>query len=90
MWLTTHPDRQFPVARKTAGSNSAIPNWRSTIGEHPERDKKQNKANKTWLSDKKADALEDPLPVANFLFFTLIELKNGLNILADLVAFGLE
>lgn len=60
------------------------------VGEHPERDKEQNEAKKNRLPDKTTDAFEDPLRAADLLLFTLVELQNGLYILADLVAFGFE
>src|SRR5450756_2059916 len=60
------------------------------VGEHPERDKEQNDAKKGRLPDKTTDAFEDPLPAADLLLFTRVELQNGLDILADLVAIGFE
>src|SRR5664280_2538124 len=60
------------------------------VGDHPERDKDQNEAEKDRLPDKVADALEDPLRAADLLLFTRVEIQNGLDILAGLVAFGFE
>src|SRR5665647_237600 len=60
------------------------------VGEHPERDKEQNEAKENWLPHKTTDAFEYPLPAADLLLFTRVELQNGLDILADLVAFGFE
>ena len=56
----------------------------------PERDKDQNEAEKDRLPDKVADTLEDPLRAADLLLFTRVEIQNGLDILAGLVAFGFE
>src|ERR1035437_804108 len=60
------------------------------VGDHPNRDKDQNEADKDRLPDKVADALEDPLRAADLLLFTRVEIQNGLDILAGLVAFGFE
>src|ERR1035437_7623011 len=60
------------------------------VGEHPERDKEQNEAKKDRLPDRTTDAFEDPLRAADLLLFTRVELQNGLDILADLVAIGFE
>src|SRR5450756_2472731 len=60
------------------------------VGDHPKRDKDQNEAEKDRLPDKVADALEDPLRAADLLLLTRVEIQNGLDILAGLVAFGFE
>src|SRR5665811_1155946 len=60
------------------------------IGEHPERNKEQNDAEKNRLPDKMADAFQDTLRATDLLLFTRVELQNGLDILADLVAFGFD
>src|SRR5471030_2963690 len=60
------------------------------VGEHPENDKEQNETKKTWLPDKETDAFEDPLRAADLFLLTRVEVQNGLDILAGLVAFGFE
>lgn len=47
------------------------------VGEHPQRDKEQNEANKNRLPDNTTDVFEDPLRAADLLPFTLVELWNG-------------
>ena len=60
------------------------------VGDYPQRDEQQNERNKNRLPDEITDTFKYPLRGGDFFLLARVERQHGLDVLADLIALGIN